>query len=528
MRLIVAPPSTQHAALHHLELSRIRGCALGERLWRLPHADAQRIEGAASVDDCLLPVRRARSFEDLLRGLSEESIPGNAPWTLRYANHGSSRSGPEEARAQALLCAIARFLPGPPALLEGVPASDKARELVLLRSRRLWYLAESEHRRCDRWREIWSARPYTFSAATDVALAHLALSLALQAHTASADGGVEAGVEASAEASVRAGVEAGCTPSPSAAAFSVLDPCCGSGTNLFAAARRGLPSVGLDANPLAIAGSAANLAHASSQLAWTKSLTPRLRTHDVSSDAPLPLPEEGSMPPIGLVVANFPWGREVRLHDAHQIRDMLASLARCVPAGTTFALLTRASIRPTLQEVGLTALEEAPVGTRCVLSLARLAHGSHGGRPLLSSQSARAMHRAARDGGADVHAVSLSGPLELLHGGGLRGATARHDASAAPTVGDSIEVQARTSQGRVWLLARVHTVHPEAEPPPKDQHDSTEGRDAPEAAQGQADMAARRGGWLCSLEWAAPGLEARLPTEVELARHGGPNWRFVP
>ena len=483
-RLVISPPSTRHAALHSLELSRV-GCApLGGRLWRL-RGDIDFDADAASVGLLLLPLRRAPTFELLLRGLCDEELAGgDTPWTLHYSDHGCTRQ--EAARAQALCCAIARYLPGPPELLSG--SSHSTRRMWLVRSRRLWYLADTAARPHAEFEAgmtlTWTVRPYTFSAATDLALARIVLSLAMQAH---------ASVQAQAS---------GSQASP-AQLPTLLDPCCGSGTNLLAASLRGVSAVGLDINPLAVAGARANLDHIATELAWPEAACPAIYQHDVSAEAALPLPHAST---IGLVVANLPWGREERLRDAFQLRDMLRSVVRSVPAETTYALLSATPIRATLAEAGLRVLDEAPVGSRCVLSIAR--RRAEGRPPAEESPAAASERLNAADAAAN------DGPLELLSGGGLRGETAL----AAPTTlaaGDAIALQVRAPSGRLWMRARVVSIASpsQSNAPPADEED-----DAP---------AMRDREWCCTLTWKEPRVEARLPKVVKLKRHGGPNWRFA-
>ena len=473
--LVVSPPSSRYAALHELEL-RKHGCAsLGSRLWRIPpsaslgplvssaaSADdlslpprrATRLGELASADDLLVPLRRATSLGELLRVLAEGASNGDeeAPWTLRYADHAR---GQHTERAQECLCAVARFLPGPPALLPGVHTA-KTRDLVLVRSRRLWYLAESQsHHRHRRTAAdaLWALRPYSFSAATDLALAQLALSLALQAHASTA----------------------AVSSSEATALPFVLDPCCGGGTILFAAAQRGLPSMGWDCNPMAVSGARDNLEHAATSLGWSAEQRPAVLEHDTANDGlPSGAPPEDSST---LVVANLPWGREQRLDHHFHIRDLLASVA---PAGATFALLSGESISPTIRECGLRLIDELSIG-RCVLSISR--RDTSTGLPPMPSAEARP--------------AVVAPALQVLCGGGLRGGL--EAAETTPAMGDEIAVQHRSvSGGRVWRRARIVSVQPSRD---------ADGGD----------------GWRCLLAWHDAKQDDE---ELILARNAGPNWRF--
>eukprot|EP00964_Phaeocystis_antarctica_P095891 scaffold62284_cov27-Phaeocystis_antarctica.AAC.1 len=93
---------------------------------------------------------------------------------------------------------------------------------------------------------VWAARPYSFSASTDLRLARLAVSVAwLSARGAALHDGGGGGSGGSGEAVAVAAVA---VPQASPA---LLDPCCGSGTVLYAAASLGLSAVGCDLNPTA-------------------------------------------------------------------------------------------------------------------------------------------------------------------------------------------------------------------------------------------------------------------------------------
>ena len=144
---------------------------------------------------------------------------------------------------------------------------------------------------------MWAARPYSFSAATDLSLARLAVALALQHRQ---------GRRGSAHEALAGTPETLDAPDPgdgsarAAAQVAVLDPCCGSGSVLFAAALQGARSIGCDLNPLAVRGSLANLAHASSSLGWAPG-TATVIEHDCTAA----LPEAACATDV--VVASLPW-----------------------------------------------------------------------------------------------------------------------------------------------------------------------------------------------------------------------------
>lgn len=514
--LIISPPASRYAALHRIELQQ-QGCrAIGPRLWTsLSPAAAH--DATTSAHDVLQPFLRSATLGGLLQSLRQgeaSSSMDDDPWSLRFEDHGKSgESAP--GRAHECLSAVARYLKGPSHLLPGIHRDD-VRDLVLLRSRRLWYLAESPRWRRDRMerdaaqRAVWGSRPYSFSAATDPTLAQLALSIALRAHEEHRPHDA--------------------TPPK------VLDPCCGSGTVLFAAASRGLPACGCDLNPLAAKGSRDNLEHAAAALKWGGDVMPAVAEFDCTS-GPLPaaLTHAQDVSDIGIVLASLPWGRQQRLSHAFHIRDILSALRAQLRAGTTFCCLSAVSIAPTLQECGLRVELEAEVGgrakaggaaARCVLSISRLVEATveahtdgpnndGGSRAGTSYTSYRAQQQASSGGGAsegeDDDEEEQLPPLELLTGGGLKG-------GGGDTLdlrgGAVVAVQCRSSVGgRVWVRARVADVEPAV-------------------AVGGGSRGYEIGGWDCQLSY-EPDEDAvdlrrleRLPRQIRLARFGGPNWRL--
>ena len=473
--LVITPPSTRYAQLHALELRGLRGAMpLSGRLWKIPsdQLSSMCVDEAESCFDILEPLLRAVSFNALLTQLSHgaQSRPElRRPWTLRFDGHDTPRKE-GSGRTTAQLTAVARYIPGPPALLHGTSPADTS-DLVLLRTRRLWYLAHSRHaatRAALRRSEIdaWSARPYSFSAATDLSLAKLALSIAVQHH------------------------RAGGTVDPV-----VLDPCMGSGTVLFAAAQRGLRSVGADCNPIATAGARVNLADAATRLSWATGVAPVVIDHDCTT--PIPPSIAGG---VGIVLASLPWGREQRIPHHTYLRDLLWAVRASVPDDATYCCLSATPLVQTLSECGLVLIAQVEVGgapggpPRCYLSLSRAGEVAEG--PLVESSERGGELGGGLPGGKKSPGgdEGEAAPTALLEGGGLRGEASRY---GAPMVGEVIELQCRTNAGRRWIDARV--LHSSAGDQP----------------------------WQCSLEWLGEAVTAStvLPTDVSLARHGGPNWR---
>ena len=505
--LVISPPSTRYAALHELELSRCGASRLSGRVWKATSAAEDELLQAASCQELAVPLLRAPTYQELLQKLCANGLDTSCsrPWRLRYENHATSQHGhmlqdTRRVRESEMLCAISRFLPGDPALLLSSPAAAlPPRELCLLRCRRMWYLAECRGKRDTTANDaLWSSRPYSFSASTDPTLARLAISIALQAH-----------VRRSASSTA---------PSDGL----VLDPCCGSGTLLFAAAERGVRSIGIDLNPIAVQGARQNLAveAAASALACKDDTWPSPKVFEgdcteVIKDA---LSDEPQATASVIVVASLPWGRQQRLEHAFHIRDMLAGLADALPAGTVFCCLSAAPMQDTLRESGLKLEAQAevaggPHGTpRCVLSVSRVASGKR-------SHAEETEPSAKRPLEANLEIQSL------LTGGGLRTTTV--DARGRSGNGQSPEPQLASGRrialqcrlaagGRAWIPARIKTA----------------------VLETQAD--AGREGWRCELAWehdetsdssgiASQRLDAatRLPQSVLLQHYQGPNWRFA-
>ena len=413
--LVVLKPSTKYAALQEAELKLAApGAArLAGQVWRLPPALAEAsVEPLVGLQQLLRPLVRASSFELLLAELARKPLPP-ASWTLHFAAHAANRRTGSATQTD-YLCAVAQRLTGTPAL--GAPGGI---HLVLLRTPRLWYLAEATvHREPRHDDDVWASRPYSFSAATDLGLARLAVSLALLSSRRQGRG--------------------------DAAPPLLLDPCCGSGTVPYAAACHGVRSVGCDLNPTAVEGAAANLRHGAQAHAWAAPLEPRVLVHDCNE--PLPEAARGAR----LVVASLPWGRQQRIPHATYLASLLGSLAQQLGAGATFVLLSAEPAEEMLAAAGLDLTTTAPVGSSerqlCHVSVATLAAAG------AAAVDLAAVH--APDGASGGAAAAVA--TEVLCGSGLRGASA---SSQLPADGETVEVQCRMDDGsRRWLEARVlHT-----------------------------------------------------------------------
>ena len=276
--LAILHPTTKYAAVQAVELGLAAPGAArlaGPWLWRLPPtcsaaSGRPALQQLVGVQALLVPLARASSFERLLHDVSSrDPLPPGCRWSLSISVHGQRSKDArdsDDARATDYLCAVAQRLAGAPAL--GAPGGT---ELRLVRTPRLWYLAEvvtpgrvageaagtaeaaaeSAEAEGGAMAAVWAARPYSFSASTDLRLARLAVSVAwLSARSAAplgGSGGAGGGGGGGGGGGEAVAVTAAASPA-------LLDPCCGSGTVLYAAASLGLSAVGCDLNPTAIRG----------------------------------------------------------------------------------------------------------------------------------------------------------------------------------------------------------------------------------------------------------------------------------
>ena len=332
--LAILHPTTRYAAVQAVELRLAAPGAAqlaGPWLWRLP-ASCSTASGRPSlqqlvgVQALLVPLARASSFERLLDDLaSRDPLPAGCRWSLSVAVHGQRSKAARDsdaARATDYLCAVAQRLAGAPAL--GLPG---ATELRLLRTPRLWYLAEvvaGQEAEGGALAAVWAARPYSFSASTDLRLARLAVSVAWLSTRGAAPHGTGGGGGdggGGGEAAVAGAAVAGGAAGGAAASPMMLDPCCGSGTVLYAAASLGLRAVGCDLNPTAIRGAEQNLRHCGEAQGWGQAGAPTALLHDSCA----PLPEQAAA--VQMVVASLPWGRQQRIPHKAYLPQMLSSLA---------------------------------------------------------------------------------------------------------------------------------------------------------------------------------------------------------
>jgi hypothetical protein len=404
---------------------------LAPGLWQLHQDD----DGSCldGTQELLEPLVRSLSFEGLLAGAAGARLPPR--WNLRYTTHARDgrraapfRAGGRPTRdagpaSSDILCVAAAALPGSPSL-------GAAEPLLLVQTPRLWYLALALGRartaiaRRSAALDVWRGRPYSFSAATHLQLARLAVSLACAHHVRSGK-------------RLRDGA--------------LLDPCCGSGTLLYAARLAGLNAVGFDLNPKAVEGAESNMrylcesehaglmddcvdspcaavaakcapldigapakpdaqggapgdalqttkvahrttevAHETTEIAprttemapQTTEIAPRttevsLHTTDVAPqttrvflhDCTSGPPPVSAISSVCLVVASLPWGRNQRIPHAGYLSALLQPLALALP-NATFCLVSSAPFdSDALSQARLVLHRSQTLGTRCVLSV---------------------------------------------------------------------------------------------------------------------------------------------------------------
>ena len=364
----------------HAEVTALGATSLGE--WGLYDCTAPALDGmqelllrAAAARLLLAPLAACDSLATLLPKVRALSLRESCGWRLRLED----LSPPEDdAPRNAALCALAQLIEGEPALTAAEGDGAAVSSLILLRGSTVGYVlarvtaAQPEALRLDgQTAQAWRSRPFKFEAASDFALARVALSLC--------------------------GAEPG--------RHTVFDPCSGSGTLLYAAATLGLEACGLDINERMVVGASSNLAHALPQVmppGYTPSPSPsssqpsaRLPSGSVSAgggsrslarqpavelhDARLPfgskvlarrLPSEGEAAARVRVVCNLPWGRSLALPDGDEpgsyLRDLLRGVARRV-SGSRGCFIVGGAPAPaaaTLEDAGYQVLSTTPVGSR--------------------------------------------------------------------------------------------------------------------------------------------------------------------
>lgn len=144
----------------------------------------------------------------LLSQIRQLGLRCNLPWTIDYQLLLIRKDTKNRKFSSRLLfCAISQLIQGPPAL---IPEESKAKFLVYETENGL-HLCRDPLRpsAVSTWKDLWSKRPFQYSAALNFEVTVAILNVLVSRVPS--------------------------TPSPSSMVF--YDPCCGSGTTLFVAAR---------------------------------------------------------------------------------------------------------------------------------------------------------------------------------------------------------------------------------------------------------------------------------------------------
>lgn len=474
--LVVTRGPNAHAALDRWALGTANAVRFAPALYSLPALrddEAHRAALAPALLDALHVLHRNTTLTSLLDAcsLTHASLPHT--WRAAYACHArssrlahvddssaatSDSGATSELTPADFLCALAQALPGRAALTTAISTDC---ELMLLRTSRMWFLCRRSAawtRRLRRLRSLersWAARPYTFSAALNFGVAQLTVAIALAHHR----------------------------HRHPAFAGGLLDPCCGSGTLLVAARAAGLVAVGCDRSRAAVSGTTHNLDHAAALLG--ASLRPSLILHhDCIADGSLP---REATRDVGIVVANLPWDRQVRVPHARYLEQMIASLSSQLPRAT-FCFVSAAPLcERVLAAASLSVVRSERVASRCTVSVCV-------GAALGDGQPAAAVTAAVDD-------ASREAVRNVLQGGGLRG-RGPAPAPRLPEATEAIEIQCRLEAGgRAWVAATVTRTA------------------TANFALGQSD---------CVVRWDDSARDtAALPTALRLALHEGTNWRYA-
>ena len=148
---------------------------------------------------------------------------------------------------------------------------------------------------------------------------------------------------------------------------SLLDPCCGSGTIVFEAQRRGIRAVGRDVLASSVAMAVGNLAWARGAGGGggggsSRSSSPNFDPSAVEGADARSLAREGPLAALDAVVANLPYDRALKYHrsskDADNVRGILANLRSLAPRHAFFG---GEPLEPLLRECGYEVRAEACV-----------------------------------------------------------------------------------------------------------------------------------------------------------------------
>lgn len=299
---LVLQERSRYENLFALELAVCAGAApLDGFLWRGGAGAEAALVRCSSIRRGFAPICEASSSSGLLDAVKNAVVTCETPWTVEHVPLWSTlRSGArrDDWRFAGLSMALAQTIDGPPALLGAAAAPDSCVRFGVLEGETLRFGVLLNGARgaqaADRDAE-WAARPFKFSGALDAEVARAIVNIVVDS---------------------RSDTE----PPPR-----LYDPCCGSGTNLWAAACRGATVAGSDRDATKVDGCRRNLEHAGVA-------HDIIDVRDASRDA-LPAASEADC-----AVLNLPWGEKVR--QTHGENDqILANVASHLQSGTPVACL---------------------------------------------------------------------------------------------------------------------------------------------------------------------------------------------
>lgn len=253
-------------------------------LWRVvPGPREAALRSASSTRLVVDELASAPSLDALVPRVRDLHLSAEG-WTMSVERLSRPADGASQATT---LCCLAQGLRGAAAT---APQPESPR-LIALQSATAGYIfgrVVQEGSPADAICDAWKRRPFTFEAATDPAVARVALALAGVVGNGGDDDVI------------------------------VVDPCAGSGTVLLAAAALGLEAVGSDANGAFVDGARANLRWAADRAAAAaeSAMLADVRVFgpcDARGALPGALLDRVAHKKKHVVVSNLPWGRGLAL-----------------------------------------------------------------------------------------------------------------------------------------------------------------------------------------------------------------------
>ena len=296
-----------------------------------------KLTGVKAVMDCYTPI--CSSPESLISAIHTLNLTANN-WTLScevasvFARDGGAESSlRREVPSKMLMCAIAQHIRGPPLLSSSLPPSIA---FTVVESTSGYFFGSNytttlnagakESPEANQWRK----RPYSFSAALSFDAA-AAICRILLTHFQRSN------------------------PSKPLCEISLYDPCCGSGTTLFAALRLGLERVsGSDINPGAIEGSIKNLVFCGYDYAQVKGMLS-------CRDATVLASSAYHCDPFDLMLVNLPWG-ENKFQYFGENDKIIMSLHKMLHKSSQIAIISHEPLEAKLlNRAGLEIREMIPL-----------------------------------------------------------------------------------------------------------------------------------------------------------------------